>query len=277
MSIQPIRTEAGTRARYRNQAAQRVLSVLSAFEGAEGHGVTELARALGMSKTMVHRALATLLDEGFVTRDASGELYQLGYRVLTLGGADSEFDLASLCRPALLRLHALTQESVYLSIIVGSSRVTIDEVLPPGPRVLRSLRGSPVPLHSTKMSRVLLAQLPDDEIARYLTGAVPLAAVQRFPDPQGETVAGVWEDIRAIRKSDHVVWRNPHMSSAAYAIFPLLDEGKRPHAIVTVGGPRERFDVERISMLLPRMLAIVAALQEHLRLFPAPAPLRADA
>src|SRR4029453_3293864 len=78
-------TDGGTR--YRNQAAQRVLTVLSAFAGAwPSRGVTKFGRALGMNKNMVHRAVSTLCGEDFVTRDASGERYQLGYGVLDIGG-----------------------------------------------------------------------------------------------------------------------------------------------------------------------------------------------
>jgi DNA-binding IclR family transcriptional regulator len=273
LSIPSERTLAPPTPAYRNQAAQRVLQVLSAFNGAGTRGVTELAQALGMSKNMVHRALSTLLDEGYVARDASGLRYQLGTRVLALGEGDpGEFDMISLCRPFLATVHALTRESVYLSIIVGTSRVTIDEILPPGPRVLRSLRGSPVALHCTKMSRVLLAHLSDSEIAAYLDSARPLKRQMPFPDPQSETRDGVLEDVRAIRTMGEVLWRNPHLSSAAYAIFPLLDETQRPHAILTVGGPRERFDIARISGLLPAMQSALQPLREHLKLLPAPSP-----
>ncbi len=264
-----------TPVRYRNQAARRVLSVLSAFDSAEGpHGVTELARALGMSKNMVHRALGTLMQAGYVVRDASGQRYQLGHRVLALGANDAgAFDIGSLSRPALETLHALTGESVYLSIIVGSSRVTIDEIVPPGPRVLRSLKGAQVPLHCTKMSRTLLSHLSDQEIDAYLAAAKPLARAMPLPDPASETYEGVWDDVRNLRRSDHVLWRNPHHSSAAYVIFPLLDEFKRPHAIITVGGPRERFDIERASKLLPEMLVPIEAVRQQARRFPAPQPL----
>src|SRR5262245_10281838 len=107
--------------RYRNQATQRVFAVLLAMSGASGsRGVSELARELGMSKNMVHRALASLLDEGYVIRDASGLKYRLGPRLLALpAGGQSEADIVTLARPALDQLHRLTGESVYLSIIVG--------------------------------------------------------------------------------------------------------------------------------------------------------------
>jgi DNA-binding IclR family transcriptional regulator len=82
----------------------------------------------------------------------------------------------------------------------------------------------------------------------------------------------VCADLAGIRAAGDVLWRNPHLSSAAYAIFPLLDAGGRPHAIVTVGGPRDRFDLERIEAFAPRLTSILQPLRDHARLFPAPHP-----
>src|SRR6266566_6132793 len=174
---------------YRNQAANRVFAVLLAFAGRhDSRGVTELARELGTNKNMIHRALTTLVAGGYLTRDETGERYQLGFRLLALKtGVAGESDIVALARPVLERLHALTGESVYLSIIVGRNRVTVDDIQAEGARVLRSPRGAPVPLHCTKMSRVLLAHLKDDEIAAYLAAAAPLARPKRFPDPASES------------------------------------------------------------------------------------------
>jgi len=257
---------------YRNQASQRVLAVLLAFAGhASPRGVSDLARELGMSKNMVHRALGALTDEGYVTRDATGALYQLGPRLLALPARGNiETDIVTLARPALEQLHRLTGESVYLSIIVGRNRVTVDDIEARGSRVLRTQRGQPVPLHCTKMSRVLLAHLRDEDVTAYLAAAAPLARPQRFPDPQSETAQGVWEDIAAIRSVPCVLWRNPHLASAAYAIFPIRDNAGRAHAILTVGGPRERFDLPQIETLLARIRAILGPLEREARLFPAP-------
>jgi len=82
--------------------------------------VKELVRLLGMNKNMIYRALTTLAAQGYVTRDPSGERYQLGPQLFALGTAGaSESDIVALSRPTLEQLHALTGESVYLSIIVG--------------------------------------------------------------------------------------------------------------------------------------------------------------
>ena len=264
--------------KYRNQAASRVLRVLDAFLGHPGpRGVSELARELSFNKNMVHRALTTLVSESFLTRNAGGELYQLGPRFLAFAIADaSEFDIVALARPYLEQLHALTAESVYLSIIVGRNRVTVDDIQAQGQRVLRSRRGDPVPLHCTKMSRVLLAHLRDRDVNDYLDAASPLRRPLAFPDPLSRSKAGVWRDVRDIRAVPYVLWRNPHLSSAAYAILPLLDAEKRPHAVITIGGPRERFDLPQIEALLPRIRAILSSLETHARLLPAP-PFLVDA
>jgi DNA-binding IclR family transcriptional regulator len=263
---------APTGPKYRNQAASRVLKVLGAFLGHDRpRGVTELARELAFNQNMVHRALTTLVSESFLTRDESGELYQLGHRWLAFKIADAgELDIVALARPYLEQLHALTGESVYLSIIVGRNRVTVDDIQAKGQRVLRSRRGDPVPLHCTKMSRVLLAHLSDRDVDDYLDAASPLKRTLAFPDPPSQSRSAVWRDIRDIRAVPYVLWRNPHLSSAAYAILPVLDAQKRPHAIITIGGPRERFDIPQIEALLPRIGTIVAPLETHARLFAAP-------
>ncbi|MBV8577046.1 MAG: IclR family transcriptional regulator, partial [Acetobacteraceae bacterium] len=152
-------------ASYRNQATQKVLDLLKMFIGGdETRGVTELSRATGMTKSMVHRALATLVEDGYLTRDPDSERYRLGYRILDLHIGDEMLDLRALCRPTLEHLHGLTRESIFLSIIVGGSRVNVDWIEGQGRRVSFSQRGRSVPLHCTKMSRLLLAYLPDSDI-----------------------------------------------------------------------------------------------------------------
>ena len=272
-----VSTKAAPAPRYRNQAAQRVLAVLSAFAGPESSlGVTELAHRLGTNKNMIHRALTTLALQGYVTRDAGGARYQLGYRVLALAGDDEAFDIRALCRPALEELHALTGESVFLSIIVGRSRVNIDWIEARGRRVSAGQRGRSVPLHCTHMSRALLAYLDDREIADYLASAAPLTRHDAiFPETAGATAQDVWDDIVRMRRNGFATWRNPQQYGANYVAFPLLDGGGRPHALVTAGGPLERFGPQRVEALMPALRALLAPLQQHCRHVPS-APIIID-
>jgi DNA-binding IclR family transcriptional regulator len=219
-----------------------------------------------MNKNMVHRALTTLAARGFVTRAPDRSRYQLGWRVLTLAGDDDAFDIRALVRPALEELHALTGESVFLSIIVGRARVNVDWIEARGRRVSASQRGRSVPLHCTTMSRALLACLDDREIAAYLASAAPLTRHDEiFPETAGMTARDVWDDVARLRRDGHITWRNPQQYGANYIAFPLLDRAGRPHALITVGGPLERFGPQRIAELMAPMRAILQPVAQHAR------------
>jgi len=142
---------------------------------------------------MIHRALFDPDGRELSGARSSGGLYQLGYRLLALGaGAPSEFDIVALARPALQQLHALTAESVFLSIIVGRNRVTIDDIQAQGPpRIAQCARPSrSAPLHQD-VARAAGA-FERCEVGGYLTRGNPLSRAQSGRDPPSETIDGVW-------------------------------------------------------------------------------------
>lgn len=254
-----------------NRSTLRVLGVLSRFVEADGAlGVTEISAALGMTKNMVHRALSALVAEGYLVRDAAGRKYRLGWRVLELRGHDpTEFDIRAVCRPTLEALHALTGESVFLSIIAGRERVNIDDITAVGPRVSHVQRGLPRPLHITVTGRTLLAFLSDTEIAAYLRAA---GALEAYPDARIRSAAALHEAVAEIRRAGCAVGPGETLAGVAranYACFPVLDSAGRPHAAITVGGPAERFTLERAHTLLPQMRALAGEAERRARLVPA--------
>lgn len=42
------------------------------------------------------------------------------------------------------------------------------------------------------------------------------------------------------------------------------------HAIITIGGPRERFDIPQIEARLPEIRGVLESLEREARLIPAP-------
>ncbi len=245
--------------------------VLKEFIGiSKALGTTELAAKLGMTKNMVHRALTTLEEFGYVVRDASGRRFEIGPGVLKfLDGAVEQTDVRAIAHPYLQRLQEATGESVFFSIIVGRSRVNVDSVEAGGRRVTYGLRGRAVPLHLTITSRMLLAHLTDDEIHYYLNTITAHAnGVDADPfDPQQ-----LWEELARFRQLgwgvDSAHGSLSHLN-ANYACFALVDAAGRPHGVISVGGPQERFSTSRIENLLPTMQEILLGLQDTVKLFSA--------
>ncbi|MGY6126750.1 IclR family transcriptional regulator (plasmid) [Paraburkholderia strydomiana] len=257
---------------YRNQAAQRVLSVLAAFVGSEGTvSPRNLEESLGLTKITIRRALETLETSGFVTSMDGGKSYALGYRVLGLSnGRVDDFDIKDICRPFLAALHELTGESVILSIIAGDNRVPMDVIEAKGPRIAHTQKGLSVPLHVGKTSRTLLAFLDDADIEAYIRAAKPINEFgDFFAASRFETVDDIWRDVRKVREDGYIMWAGAEEFGAFYVTFPILDRASRPHAALTIAGPRERFTEKRARELLPELRSVLRPLEDRARLIPA--------
>jgi DNA-binding IclR family transcriptional regulator len=254
----------GPKARDQNKATARVLTVLSAFASdAEAYGVTELSQRLGMTKNMVHRALTTLIDQGYLVRDEAGTRYELGYRVVELQNPHvPEPDLRTLCATAIRDFHRVTGETVSVCVRRGDTIVFVDGFETREPSVWRLEIGDLRPLsHPNSSARVILASLPDDEIADYLRRS---AAARPAAGSGGDAF---WADIAEIRERGYAINRRsapPHMVAVA---FPIRDPDGRAQGAISVGGPVERFE-RRLIEVLPKLQSISDELNSRTRLYP---------
>lgn len=250
--------------RQSNKATVHVLNVLKLFiDRTSTYGVTEVSQKLGISKNIAFRALKTLEEQSYVVRDRSGLRYELGLGVLGLNASTAEeFDIRTASAPYLRKLHDITGESVFLSVIVGPNHVTIDSVEAYGVRVSHNPRGLLVPLHASPASRVLLANLSDEEISDYIASASPL---KRFTKTTITDPKKLWEEVQLVRRQGFARGYGDHYAHATYISFPVLDLAGRPHAAITIGGPPDRFTPAQIDALLPEILATMEELNRESR------------
>ena len=144
------------------------LSVLEALVlRNEPCGVSDLAAALGMSKSNAHRLLNTLLDTGFVNSidgryAPSLKVWELGARVIR------SYDVRALARPAMTRLVRETAESVRLSVLDAKSLevVYIDKIDSPQDVRPYSELGGRTPAYCTSSGKAMLAFQDEELIAR---------------------------------------------------------------------------------------------------------------
>ncbi len=170
--------------------------------------LAELVEATGLSRATAHRLAVALEDHGFVRRDPDGR-FALGVRLVALGRRAAEgLPLASAALPALRALRDETGESVQLYVREGDRRVCIAAL--ESPHGLRTIvpMGASLPLDAGSAGRVLLGESG---------GSAEAGWVQSV----GEREAGV-----------------------ASVSAPVLGEGGRPVAAVSVSGPVERISKE---------------------------------
>jgi DNA-binding IclR family transcriptional regulator len=253
--------------REQNKAMARILMVLSSFASSRPEfGISELSQHLGMTKNMVYRAIKTLVEQDYVMRDATGQRYQLGFRVLELQNVLSpEPTFRTLCAPAMQLIHELTGETVSLTVRALDYSVFIDGIETRKPGVWRLQIGALRPLHANSTGHVFLAFIGDAAVSAYIARHQHDAA----PD-LGEALneAALWQDIAAIRKRGYATALRMATLPMASLAFPIWDAEHNLHGAISVGGPKERFEPQ-IAALLPRIIDVVETLCQRTRLYSA--------
>jgi DNA-binding IclR family transcriptional regulator len=241
-------------------AIDRALAVLGVLADASHPlGVTEIARQIRLPKSVVHYHVSALVRNGYVEARPDRR-YGLGYAALRLGrGGYFNTELRGRALPHMRTLHRDTWETVSLSVLVGSERVCIDQLVSPQEMKLSIELGRPFPLYAGASGRAILAFLPED--AREAILRQPLARLTQATVIEPDLLRS---QLAAVRERGLAVSRGERQLGAAAVAAPVFDRHGVTGAIA-ISGPEQRFDdlaVERGERLLE---AAAAQLNRELR------------
>ena len=151
------------------QSLERGLSVLRCFSAEHPQlTLSEVARLTGLTRATSRRLLLTFERLGYMRND--GRLFELTPLVLDLGYAYiSSCKLPDLVQPDMEELSERCNESVSASVLDGDEIVYIARVPTKRIMTIALSLGSRLPAAITSMGRVLLADLPDDELVARLS------------------------------------------------------------------------------------------------------------
>jgi DNA-binding IclR family transcriptional regulator len=146
----------------------RLLSVLADSGG--GLGLQELADALELPVSTVHRLTSVLEDEGYLFRTPKTKKFILGPSVRRLVASTTSDYIRRVAEPTVAALNRATGETVFLAELVGTEVVCFAIVQ--GTRALRLFvhLGRTLPLHAAASARAILAYLDEATVASLLDG-----------------------------------------------------------------------------------------------------------
>jgi IclR family transcriptional regulator, pca regulon regulatory protein len=178
------------------EALARGLDVIRAFEpNRPTMTLSEVASATGLARPTARRMLLTLEELGYARMAQGG--FALTPRVLELGMAYiGSTNIWEIARPHMERLVSFTGESSSIAQIDGSDIVYVARVAVPKIITLAVTIGTRFPALQTSLGKVLLADLPRDELERVLaepsrSGITPLW------QPDAEERDRVLNEVRA--------------------------------------------------------------------------------
>lgn len=218
---------------------ERAADVLFLFAQADQPtlGVTEIAKALDISKAVVHRILTSLRDRDLVVVDGDSRRYALGPAVLRLAAAYRDrLDIRQLALETMQELSASTNETATLSVRNGDHRIYVDQVNPPREVKMTVQVGQPFPLHAGSSSKAFLAFLPESERDDYLARH----ELRPLTDNTITDVSVLRRELDTIRQQGFAVSMGERQADAASVAAPIFDQDG-PIAVISVCGPIERF------------------------------------
>ena len=221
--------------------------------------ISAAAQATRISRASARRCLHTLLNLGYVVQ--VGSAFHPAPRLLRLG--DAYFQNASL--PQLAQTHLENArdelcESVSLAVLdnyepVFVARAEAEKIVSSLARLGRRLLG-----YCSATGRVLLADLPDDELDNYLAGLEPTALTRHTVTDKAklrQIIIGVRENRVAITDEEL------EDGMAALAV-PVFDRTGKTIAAMSVSASRARVSAAQMkSELLPVLRNYAEALSRN--------------
>lgn len=179
------------------QAVTLAFQILEFLAGSRGGaGVSDIARALGTTKSRVHRHLRTLVASGYIVQSPESEKYGVGGRLLTLGRAVAEnHDLASLARDALRDLRDQVGQSAVISRADREGAVVLASLAGPDMIEIVVRPGAVMALHCTAQGKLVLAHGEAALRERVLLSRLEMRTPHTITDP--DVLRAELERIRA--------------------------------------------------------------------------------
>ncbi len=237
--------------RYEVKSLVRALDVIEAIgsSGLDGIGISDIARAVGTTKSNAFGIVQTLCDRGFVSDSGDGPTrrYRLGASFLRLATvAASQRPLAVIARKTLMALTSATGMTSRFAVLEGGSAVALArENADSGVDVAPYLGRRELP-HSTGVGKSLLSGLPDEEILRLVRASGMERRTTRTITEPGQLL----EDIRLCRQRGFSVDDEEDMDGVFCVAAPVRDSLGVVIGAVSVSGlklDRDEADIHAVG------------------------------
>ncbi|WP_318568935.1 IclR family transcriptional regulator [Salinigranum marinum] len=212
-------------------------------------GPTALAADLGMAKSTVHRHLRTLEREGAVVGSDDG--YRVGLRFLDFGvAARNAHALYAVAAPKVDELAGETGEKVWCITAEAGRAVHLYGATGEGSVRTYAREGARTHLHQHAAGKAILAHLPDDRVHEICDRhGLPAKTEHTITDRDD-----LFADLRRVRDRGFALNREESVPKLNAVGVPITDESGRAIGAISVSGPSNRLDGDRLTDGLPNLL-----------------------
>jgi IclR family transcriptional regulator, acetate operon repressor len=221
------------------QSVRNACQVLEAIAHTQPVGVSDLARAVGIDKSAVHRLAITLHAAGWLDRTGDGR-WAIAPALISMVRETAIKSLVGSVRPLLEDARDHTGETAMLVVPEGGRLMIVDVVESRHNLRVSATVGSEMPARRSSALRVLAAYLPTDQLVTW-----------RRIDPELTD-----SELEAVRGRGWAINDGEVIPETGAVGAALRRADGRPVASFVLCGPSSRFNRER----LPELGSVVARL-----------------
>ena len=238
-------------------SVQKSCRILRSLTEPRVNRLSEIAAQAGLNKVTTLRILEVLSREGFVRRDDKTKTYSLGNEVFILAAAlRDRDDLRARARPSLVRLAAMSEDSVLLSVRSGGTEaVCVDREIGPFPIRANYLDiGSRRPLGIGAGAMALLAWQSEAEIE-----AILQFVEQRLAQYPKISMTWLKNEMARSRERGYTLILNVLVDRMGAVGVPIFGADGRPVAAISIAALSDRLSsrTEQLVDMLKREAEIV--------------------
>lgn len=254
-----------TGARYKVKSLGRALDLLDVLAGRGGNGMslTELARALDISKPTAYAILQTYLARGLISDSGEGNQrrYRLGLALAKLGDvAIGSFGLVDAAMEELRRLTEELQMTSRVAILDDGHAVVVGRIDGPGAVRFDAALGRRELPHCSAVGKALLAQMPREEAKAILRR---LGMPRRTAHTVTSVAAFLGELDRVVREG-YAVDDEEDTEGVSCVAACVFDRGGKAAGAISVTGLKPRDWPRRKNLLAQAVKTCAARISQRL-------------
>jgi DNA-binding IclR family transcriptional regulator len=251
------------------KSAARTLEILELLAARQNQpmGLRELSEELGAPRSSVYALIRTLVANGWVRPDETGQRYSIGIRALLAGTTYLDTDpVLRIVLPHITDLSGRLDETVHFARLERTDVVYLatresSKYLRPFSRVGRRL-----PAYTTSLGKALLATYPDDELGHHLPAKLSALTPTTITDRPA-----LLAELRETRSRGYATDREENLTGVSCFGFALRYTSPATDAI-SCSLPKDRLTPGREEEIIAAMEATRLAIEQMAPSLPAALP-----
>ncbi|MCT2343666.1 IclR family transcriptional regulator [Niallia taxi] len=244
------------------QSLERALTILNKLsEYPDGLQIARLSEQVGLSKSTVHRLLATLTNMNYVEKDMDTDKYKLGLQTLFLArNFLNSNTLVHTAKPFLTKLCKEVNETIHLCTQDREEVLYVDKIESTQTIRMFSRVGSRAPMYCTAVGKVLLSGLDPEALEESLSK-------MEFVSKTAATISSkeeLREEIDKVEQQGYALDNNENEKDLRCIAAPIYNHEGRIIASFSISGPSTRVTMDLINeVLVEKMQHYSADISRH--------------